>query len=143
VDSAPPVASAVADSAPPVSRAATAPAPEIRVLPLHGTIPRWHWPPFACAPLDDFRLWEYVEWREIVDVTPLVRERTGRAFWIPGGERLRTGHIVVTRNLRDDRFWVPGGVYADHWALREDITPPPAAELLARPGVIDLARESW
>lgn len=117
--------------------------PEIRVLALHGTVPRWHWPPFANGPLEEYRLWEYVDWGELVDVSPLVGQETGRAFWVPGGGGLRTGHIVVTGNLLAGGFWVPAGVYADHWTLREDIVPPPAAGLLARQGVTDLARGSW
>ncbi|MGH3166111.1 MAG: hypothetical protein ACRDN0_09485 [Trebonia sp.] len=131
------------DSAPPAAGDDAAPVPTMRVLPLHGSTPRWHWPSFACDPLGDFRLWEYVEWGDIVNVMPLVREASGRAFWVPGGEGLRTGHIVVTGNLRASRFWVPAGVYADHWSLREGIEPPLAGTLLASPGVTDLAHEGW
>ena len=132
-------------SAPPARSAADVPVPvpEIRVLPLEGTSPQWHWPPFAVSPLDDFRLWEYVEWGEIADLAPLVTLGTGRALWVPSGEGRRTGHIVVTDNLRDNIFWVPAGVYADHWSLCEGIEPPSAGELLARPGVVDLARGTW
>lgn len=138
-------------SAPPATRDDVVPVPEIRVLPACGTSPHSYWPPFTCSPLDEFRLWEYVEWGEIVDVMPLVRgpgrehgrDGAGRVFWVPGGVGLRTGHIVVTDNLRDTTFWVPEGVYTDHWVLREEIEPPPAADLLAMPGVIDLAHGGW
>jgi hypothetical protein len=37
------------------------PVPEIRVLPLAGTCEPLHWPPFTAGPLDDGRLWEYLE----------------------------------------------------------------------------------
>ena len=133
-----------AHGAPPAPGADTAPVPEIRVLPLDGTSARWHWPPFTVSPLDDFRLWEYVEWGEIVDIAPLLTRAAGRAFWVPAGPGRRTGHVVVRDNLRTGAFWLPAGTYADHWAMREGIEPPPAGELLARPGAVDLARgNAW
>jgi hypothetical protein len=115
--------------------------PEIRVMPMAGTWELLHWPPFTASPLDDGRLWEYVEWGEIVDVGPLIIASAGCVFWVPSPDRRRARHgcIVVMGNLPADEYWLPAGVYTDHWALREGIEPPPAGDLLALPGAVDLA----
>jgi hypothetical protein len=121
---------------------APVPAPDIRVMPMAGTTELLHWPPFTTSPLDDGRLWEYVEWGEITDVGPLVAHGPGRAFWVPAPDRRsgRHGCVVVTGNLVADEYWLPAGVYVDHWTLREGLQAPPAGVLLALPGVTDLAR---
>ena len=115
--------------------------PEIRVMPMAGTSELLHWPPFTVSPLDDGWLWEYVEWGEIVDIGPLVTRCPGRAFWVPSPNRRGTRHgsLVIREDLVAAEYWVPAGVYTDHWTLREGIQPPPASELLTRPGVVDLA----
>jgi hypothetical protein len=115
--------------------------PEIRVMPMAGTRELLHWPPFTASPLDDGRLWEYVEWGEIVDLGPLVTRGTGCVFWVPCPDRrsARHGYIVVMGNRSTDEYWLPAGVYTDHWTLREGLEPPPAGRLLALPGVVDLA----
>jgi len=120
---------------------APVPVPEIRVMPMAGTSELLHWPPFAASPLDGGRLWEYVERGEIVDVAPLVTQGAGRAFWVPAPDRrsAKYGCVVVTDNLPADEYWLPAGVYMDHWTLREGIQPPPASCLLTLPGVMDLA----
>ncbi len=120
-----------------------APAPEIRVMPMAGTDPLTQWPPFTASPLGDGRLWEYVEWGRIVDILPLVTRGGGHAFWVPspdnrGAER-GDGCVVIKDNLPDEEFWLPAGVYMDHWTLREGIGAPPVGHLLALPGVVDLA----
>jgi hypothetical protein len=117
------------------------PAPEIRVMPMAGTWELLHWPPFAASPLEDGRLWEYVDWHEIVDIGPLVIQSPGCVFWVPSPDRsgVRHGYIVVMGNLPTDEYWLPAGVYTDHWTLREGIEPPPAGQLLALPGAVDLA----
>jgi hypothetical protein len=117
------------------------PVPEIRVLPMAGTWELLHWPPFTASPLDDGRLWEYVEWGEIVDIGPLVAQSAGRVFWVPSPERrgARHGYVVVMGNLPAEEYWLPAGVYTDHWTLREGIEPPPAGLLMVLPGVVDLA----
>jgi hypothetical protein len=119
----------------------TAPVPEIRVMPMAGTWELLHWPPFTASPLEDVRLWEYVDWGEIVDIGPLVVRSPGCVFWVPSPDRrsARHGCIVVMGNLPADEFWLPAGVYTDHWTLREGIEPPPAGELLTLPGTVDLA----
>jgi len=120
------------------------PVPEIRVMPMAGTS-ALQWPPFTAGPLDDPRLWEYVRWGQIVDVVPLVTRSAGHAFWVPSLDRRSVrngeGYVVVKDNLRADEFWLPAGVYLDHWTLREDIKAPPADRLLRLPGVVDLARK--
>lgn len=116
------------------------PGPEVRVLPLDGTTKEWHWPPFTVSPLDDWRLWEYVEWHELIDAMPLLSAEPGRAFWLPAPDGRRTGHVIVRDNIRTDAFWLPAGVYSDHWALREGIQPPPGEQLIASPDAVDLAR---
>jgi hypothetical protein len=115
--------------------------PEIRVLPMAGTRELPHWPPFTASPLDDGRLWEYVEWGEIVDLGPLVTRSTRCVFWVPCPDRrsVRHGYVVVMSNLSADEYWLPAGVYTDHWTLREGIEPPSPGRLLALPGIVDLA----
>lgn len=117
------------------------PVPEIRVMPMAGTSEVLHWPPFTASPLADGRLWEYVEWGRIVDIGLLVTQSAGRAFWVPAPDMRssRHGFVVVEDDLPADEYWLPAGVYMDHWALREGIEAPPAGDLLALPGVVDLA----
>jgi len=127
---------------PPETRDASVPLPEIRVMPMDGTSQLLHWPPFTVSPLDDGRLWDYLEWGEIVDLAPLVSQSAQRAFWVPSPDRPgdRHGSIVVTDNLLADEYWLPAGVYMDHWILREGIRALPVDCLLTLPGVVDLAR---
>jgi hypothetical protein len=115
--------------------------PEIRVMPMSGTWELLHWPPFTASPLEDVRLWDYVEWGEIVDIGPLVIQSAGQVFWVPSPDRrsARHGYIVVMGNLPAEEFWLPAGVYTDHWTLREGIEPPSAGQLLTLPGAVDLA----
>jgi hypothetical protein len=117
------------------------PGPEIRVMPMAGTWELMHWPPFTASPRADGRLWEYIEWGEIVDLGPLVIQSAGCVFWVPSPEwrNPRHGYVVVVGNLPADEFWLPAGVYTDHWMLREGLEPPPAGELLSLPGAVDLA----
>jgi hypothetical protein len=116
------------------------PIPEIRVMPMAGTWELLHWPPFTASPLDDGRLWEYVERGQLVDLGPLVSRSAGRVFWVPSPDRRsgRHGYVVVMGNLPADEYWLPAGVYTDHWTLREGIEPPPAGDLMALPGAVDL-----
>ena len=117
------------------------PGPEVRVMPMAGTSEPLHWPPFTTSPLEDGRLWEYLEWGGIVDIGPLVTQRTGRAFWVPSPDRrgARHGYVVVRENMPAEEYWLPAGVYVDHWTLREGIQVPPADDLLALPSAVDLA----
>jgi hypothetical protein len=120
-----------------------APVPEIRVMPMAGTSELMHWPPFAASPLDGGQLWEYVDRDQIVDIAPLITQNAGSAFWVPSADRRSARHeegcVVVTGNLRADEYWLPAGVYMDHWTLREGIEPQAADGLLTLPGVVDLA----
>jgi len=123
---------------------AAAPSPEIRVMPMAGTSCLLQWPPFTVSPLDDGRLWEYVEWGQIVDIVPLVTRSAGLAFWVPGPGKRRCGgegFVVIRDNLPGDDYWLPAGVYMDHWTLREGIAAPAAGQLLSLPGVVDLAHQ--
>ena len=119
------------------------PVPGIEVMPMAGTSDLLHWPPFTASPLDDGRLWEYVERGQIVDIAPLLAQSAGRAFWVPSPDRRSARHekgcVVITGNLPADEYWLPAGVYMDHWTLREGIQAPPAGRLLALPDVVDLA----
>jgi hypothetical protein len=116
--------------------------PDIRVMPMAGTTELLHWPPFTASPLSEGRLWEYIDWGEIVDLGPLAARSAGRAFWVPAPDRrgARHGCVVITDSLVADEYWLPAGVYVDHWTLREGLETPSADELLALPGVTDLAR---
>ena len=112
-------------------------------MPMSGNSDLLDWPPFAASPLGDERLWEYVERGSIVDIAPLVAQCPGHAFWVPfpgrRGARCDKGCIVITDNLPGNEYWLPAGVYLDHWILREGIEAPPAGRLLALPGSVDLA----
>jgi hypothetical protein len=118
-------------------------APEIRVMPLAGTNELLQWPPFTTSPLDDGRLWEYVAWGQIVDIVPLITRSVGRAYWVPSPDRRSVRHgegcVVIMDNMPADDYWLPAGVYMDHWTLREGIGAPPVGRLLSLPGVVDLA----
>lgn len=117
--------------------------PQIRVLPMVGSEPL-HWPPFTVRPLDDGRLWDYLDRGELVDLAPVVAREPGSAFWVPSQNARRAvqshGCVVVEQPLPDDEFWLPAGVYMDHWMLREGVPAPPASHLLGLPGTIDLSR---
>ena len=120
--------------------------PEIAVLPRAGTKPD-EWPPLTAKPLEDGRLWEYVERGQLADLTPLVSGRAGHVLLVPaahGRAGRRAGpHVVVTERLTAGEFCLPAGVYTDHWTLREGAMPPSASRLLAQPGVTDLARSCY
>jgi hypothetical protein len=117
--------------------------PQVRVLAMVGSEPM-RWPPFTASPLDDGRLWEYVERGEIVDLAPVIVRDPGGAFWVPSQHPGRAGQghgcVVVNRNLQSEDYWVPTGTYMDHWMLREGVPSPPASHLLALPGATDLSR---
>jgi hypothetical protein len=117
--------------------------PQVRVLAMVGSEPV-RWPPFTASPLDDGRLWEYVERGEIVDLAPLIACSGGGAAWVPSQNpgRARQGHgcAVVSRNLQAEDYWVPAGIYMDHWMLREGVPTPSASHLLTLPGTMDLSR---
>jgi hypothetical protein len=121
------------------------PGPGIQVMPLAGTSNLLHWPPFTTSPLDDGRLWDYVERGQIVDIAPLITHSAGRAFWVPSPDTTGTQHdkgcIVITGNLPAEEYWLPAGIYLDHWTLREGIPAPPVGDLLIRPDVLDLIRK--
>jgi hypothetical protein len=103
-----------------------------------------HWPAFTVSPLDDGRLWDYLDRGELVDLGPVVAGTPGNAFWVPSQNTRRAAHghgcVVVRGNLATDEFWLPAGVYMDHWMLREGVPAPPASHLLSLPGALDLAR---
>jgi hypothetical protein len=122
--------------------------PEVRVLAMVGSEPM-RWPPFTVSPLDDGRFWEYAERGEIVDLAPVIVRGAGGAFWVPSQNPGRAGRghgcAVVSRNLRSEDYWVPEGIYMDHWMLREGVPSPPASHLLTLPGATDLSRrlDAW
>jgi hypothetical protein len=132
-------------SASPGSRACVpqARAPQVRVLAQVGSEPM-RWPPFTVSPLDDGRFWEYAERGEIVDLAPVVVHGAESVFWVPSQNPARAsqGHgcVVVSRNLQTDDYWVPEGIYMDHWMLREGVPTPPASHLLSLPGATGLSR---
>jgi hypothetical protein len=100
-------------------------------------------PPLTGSPLDDVRLWEYVERGQLTDLTPLVSRQAGNVFWVPGVDKVggrRVGRIVVAERLHAGDCWLPAGVYADGRVLRDETAPLTATQLLALPGVTDLSR---
>jgi hypothetical protein len=96
--------------------------PQIRVLPLVGSEPL-RWPTFTVSPLD---------------------AAPDHGFWVPSQNQRRAsrahGCVVISRSLPATEFWLPAGVYMDHWMLREGVPAPPASHLLGLPGTIDLSR---
>jgi hypothetical protein len=117
--------------------------PGILVMPLVGSQPA-EWPPLAVSPLDDGKLWGYLERGQLADLGPLVSRSPGCVFLVPGGDgaagpRRAGARVVVTERLSTAEFWLPAGVYADHWMLREGTPVLTARQLLALPGVADLA----
>lgn len=123
--------------------------PGLLVMPHSGSQPA-EWPPLAAGPLDDGKLWQYVARGQLADLAPLVSRQAGRVFLVPGvngrdgregreGRDIRGTRVVVTERMSDNDFWLPAGVYADHWTLREGSPVLTARQLLCQPGVIDLA----
>ena len=117
--------------------------PQIRVLPLVGSEPL-RWPAFTVSPLEDGRLWEYLDRGELVDLAPVFSASPDHGFWVPSQNQRRAsrahGCVVISRSLPATEFWLPAGVYMDHWMLREGVPAPPASHLLGLPGTIDLSR---
>jgi hypothetical protein len=117
--------------------------PQVRVLAMAGSEPV-RWPPFTASPLDDGRLWQYLDRGELVDLAPLVARESARTFWVPSQNAARAGAghgcVVVSHNLAAEDYWVPAAVYMDHWMLREGVPAPPAGHLLTLPGTTALAR---
>jgi hypothetical protein len=109
--------------------------PGLAVLPLAGSDPA-RWPP---GSLPEERLWEHAARGQLADVPALIGRRAGYAYWVPEAITRHGGCIVVAERLGTPQCWLAAGVYADHSALREGIQVPPARELLAMPGVADLA----
>ena len=128
-------------SRPPEPWDGAVPEPQIRVMPMDGTSALLHWPPFTAGPLEDGRFWEYVQRGEIVDIGSIVARSAEQVFWVPSQDRWSAGpgYIVVMGNLPADEYWLPAGVYLDHWTLREGIQAPPVSWLLTLPGVVDLS----
>lgn len=125
--------------------AGAAPAvPAIQVMPMSGTV-TIDWPPFGTGLLGDGRLWDHLDRGDIVDIAPLLASRPGQAFLTPcphgHGSPRGAACVVVTANLMASEYWLPAGVYTDHWTLREGIPVPPAGQLLALPGTVDMAHE--
>jgi hypothetical protein len=119
--------------------------PGLLVMPHAGSQPA-EWPPLTAGPLGDGRLWEYVARGQLADLAPLASRQAGRVLLVPGGDgragsqaRRAGTRVVVTERMCDDDFWLPAGVYADHWMLREGNPVLTARQLLALPGVVDLA----
>jgi len=116
--------------------------PGVLVMPFAGSQPA-DWPPLTDSPLDGGRLWQYQERGHLADLTALAARRPGCVYWVPGQDGPAGGwtgaRIVVTERLSTDRFWLPAGVYVDRVALREGAPRWTAGQLLALPGVTDLA----
>lgn len=116
--------------------------PGVLVMPFVGSQAA-DWPPLTDSPLDGGRLWRYLERGHLADLTALVARQHGCVYWVPAPDGRAGGwaraRIVVTERLVTDKFWLPAGVYVDRVALREGDTRWTAGQLLALPGVIDLA----
>lgn len=128
----------------PAGAGAAPAAPAIQIMPMSGTV-TIDWPPFGAGLLGDGRLWDYLERGDIVDIAPLLASRPGQAYRTPCPHGHGSPHgaacVVVTANLVAREYWLPAGVYTEHWMLREGIPVPPAAQLLALPGAVDMAHE--
>ena len=75
---------------------------------------------------------------------PGISAAPDHGFWVPSQNQRRAsrahGCVVMRRSLPATEFWLPAGVYMDHWMLSEGVPAPPASHLLGLPGTIDLAR---
>lgn len=116
--------------------------PDVLVMPLAGS--QWAgWGPPGTSPLGEGRLWEHVARGRLADLGPVIALGAGRVFWVPGDEattgRRGGARVVVTERLSADGLWLPAGVYAGRRAGSEGATALTASQLLALPGVIDLA----
>ena len=114
--------------------------PGVSVMPMVQSHPA-EWPPLTGGALDIGRLWEYIGQGRLADLGPLVASWPGCVFWVPGADGVgpRRARVVVTERLSTEEFWLPAGVYADHWMLREATPVMTPRQLLAQPGVVDLA----
>jgi hypothetical protein len=115
----------------------------VLVMPLVGSQAA-EWPPLTASPLDGGRFWQDIGQGQLADLGPLVARQPGCVFLVPGGDAAggspRAGsRVVVTERLSTEEFWLPAGVYADHWMLREGMPVLTPRQLLALPGVVDLA----
>jgi hypothetical protein len=94
-------------------------------------------------PLEDGWLWEQLLWGRLADLAPLLTRHAERVFWVPGPDD-RAGQpggsrVVVTERMSDDQFWLPAGVYGGQRPSRPGAPVLTASQLLALPGVTDLA----
>lgn len=115
--------------------------PGVLIMPRAGSQPA-QWPSLTVNPLEDRQLWDFVESGRLADITSLVARQAGYVFWVPGADRRAApagARIVVTERLSSSDFWLPAGVYADRGTLREETRALTASQLLALPGVVDLA----
>jgi hypothetical protein len=123
--------------------------PGIAVLPLASGNPA-RWPPLLAGsppggPLEERLLWEHSAGGQVADLTLLLGREAGLAFWVPGalGRDAASGAdghcVVVPERIGGDGCWLLAGVYADHRSLRAGAQVPLARQLLAMPGVVDLA----
>jgi hypothetical protein len=103
--------------------------PAMTVFALAGSDPG-KWPPRS---LTERQLWDHSAHGQLADVSKILARRAGYAFWVPGG------HVVVAERMGTTECWLAAGVYADQQALHDGVPVPPARELLASPGVTDLA----
>jgi hypothetical protein len=116
--------------------------PGIAVLPLSGSDSAW-WPPAlpgleAASSLDEKWLWEQADRGQVADLARLVGRQAGCAFWVPGKASGTPGYVVVTERLGTAQCWLPAGVYASYAELAQGIPLPPARQLLAVSGLVDL-----
>jgi hypothetical protein len=112
--------------------------PGIAVLPPASGNPA-RWPPLSDGALAERQLWEHAGRGQLADLVSLIGRQAGLAFWVPGAFGGDRSCIVIPERLGSDGCWLLAGVYADHGALRAGVQVPPARQLLAMPGVIDLA----
>jgi hypothetical protein len=114
--------------------------PGVLVMPRVGSQPS-EWPALTVHPLDDRQLWEHVARGRLTELTPLVSRSAGRVYLVPDGRpgRPASALVVVTERISGDGVWLPAGVYADHWILREGTPVRTASQLLSLPGVVELS----
>ena len=112
------------------------PVPSWSVCPRVGA-PQW--PPFVGASIAEARFWDHYQAGQIVNLAPLIAETPRSVFWVQAPAPLH-GVCVVAHDVTAPQGWVlPQGAYVYSDTLSDGVPVPSLDDLLADPGLTDLA----